>query len=51
MRRYLNDLYVALSLDEKYYGISVEKIVQAYKNGNINLFGSFRTANQRILHR
>lgn len=46
-----NDLYVALCLDEKYYGISIEEIVQAYKDGNINLFGSFRAANQRILHR
>ena len=46
-----NDLYVAFSLDEKYYGISIEEMVQAYKDGNINLFGSFSAAKQTILRR
>ena len=46
-----NDLYVALCLDEKYYGISIEEIVQAYKDGRINLDGSFRTAERKMLHR
>ena len=37
--------------DEKYYGISIEEIVQAYKDGRINLDGSFRTAERKMLHR
>ena len=45
----IEDLYVAYSLDERRYGLSVEEIVRAYKAGIISLCPTFDTALQLIM--